>query len=315
MRKTCFGTILRHCVYATVYNSVDTVEESLRSVFRPNYHIVVVDSCSTDGTYEKLLSLRKEFNLTLLRYRCSRGLGRNVALSRCPDNCFTAYFDLDAVYNRNFHVAMEAELDASFTGAVSQHTIYAKKETLLRVGGWRDLMSSEREELLARIGAKKCIPAKIGSNQPVPGPGTIRLREARHVGGLRLFWRLVRVNMDIIRGRGLLLSELDGRALLLYPAARLRGIYRYDPNHNNLFLEYAERFRRLIDPAPLGIEEDDVMVVGPEEVARQVGADTYVRVAWGSAYKFLDGKRVVYTKRPEAVKKHFRKPLTFIGKV
>lgn len=287
----------------------------MRSVFMPSYHIVVVDSYSTDGTYEKLLSLKKEFNLTLIRYRCSRGLGRNIALSRCPDNCFTAYFDLDAVYNRNFHVAMEAELDASFTGAVGQHTIYAKKETLIRVGGWRDLMSSEREELLARIRVKTCIPAKIGSNQAVPGPGTIRLREARHARGLRLACRLIRVNTDIIRGRGLLLSEVGGGALLLYPIARLRGIYRYDPLHNNLFLEYAERFRRVIDPVPLGVGEEDVMVVGFEEVAREVDADTHIRRVWGSAYKFRDGKRIVYTKSFKAIEKHFRRTPIFLGKV
>lgn len=305
---------LKHCVYATVYNSVHTVEECLKSVFSPSYEVVVVDACSTDGTYEKLASLKKDFNITLLRYRCSRGLGRNIALSHCPNGCFTAYFDMDAVYNRNFHVAMEAELDPSFTGAVGQHTIYAKKETILRVGGWRDLMSSEREELLARVRPKTCIPAKIGSNWAPPAH--IRSREARYERGLTLVWRLVRVNVDTIRGRGLLPYELRGRGLILYPLARLQGVYRHDPEHNNLFLEYAERFRRAIDPTPLGVHVDDVMLSGSEEVARKLGADDLIRGAWGSAYKFREGERILYTKSVEAVRKHFgEKRFAFVGRV
>lgn len=305
---------MRHCVYATVYNSVRTVEESLKSVFRSSYEIVVVDARSTDGTYERLTSLRKDFNLTLLRCRCSRGLGRSIALGRCPDNSFTAYFDMDAIYNRNFHVCMEAELDPSFTGAVGQHTIYARKETLLRAGGWMDLMSSEREELLARINPKTCIPAKIGSNWAPSGH--IRSREARYDRGVRLIVRLLKHNVDTIRGRGLLPYEVRGRALLLYPLARLLGVYRHSAKHNNLFLEYAERFRRAIDPTPLGVHVDDVMLSGSEEVARAVGADSLVRRVWGSAYKFREGGRILYTMSKGAVKKHFgEKRFTFVGEV
>ncbi|WP_404990979.1 glycosyltransferase [Desulfurococcus sp.] len=52
-------------MYGTVFNNVQYFEESIKSVFNPNYDIIIVDSCSTNGTWGKLLELRKEYNLTL----------------------------------------------------------------------------------------------------------------------------------------------------------------------------------------------------------------------------------------------------------
>ena len=53
----------RLCIYGTVLNSVDTVEMSIRSVFRPEADIMITDGGSTDGTYEKLLEISKDYNL------------------------------------------------------------------------------------------------------------------------------------------------------------------------------------------------------------------------------------------------------------
>ncbi|MGC9012471.1 glycosyltransferase family 2 protein, partial [Thermogladius sp.] len=78
------------CVYGTVFNNARYVEESIKSVYRPNYTIVVVDSYSTDGTWEKLLELKRDFNLKLYRYKSSRGLGRQIALRKCPEGSITA---------------------------------------------------------------------------------------------------------------------------------------------------------------------------------------------------------------------------------
>ena len=41
------------CVYGTVFNNVNTVEESIRSIWRPDYNIVITDNYSTDGIWEK----------------------------------------------------------------------------------------------------------------------------------------------------------------------------------------------------------------------------------------------------------------------
>jgi hypothetical protein len=59
-------------------NSIDIVERSVRSVFRPDADIVI-----TDGTYEKLLEISKDYNLRVYRAPgSSRGLRRQMALIR-----------------------------------------------------------------------------------------------------------------------------------------------------------------------------------------------------------------------------------------
>ena len=84
----------RLCLYGTVLYSADTVERSIRSVFRPDADIVITDGGSRDGTYERLLEISKDYNLRVYRAPgSSRGLGRQIALVRCPENSCTAYFD------------------------------------------------------------------------------------------------------------------------------------------------------------------------------------------------------------------------------
>ena len=83
-RKCLRCTLSRLCLYGTVLNSADTVERSIRSVFRPDTDIVITNGGSRDGTYEKLLEISKDYNLRVYRAPgSSRGLGRQLALMRC----------------------------------------------------------------------------------------------------------------------------------------------------------------------------------------------------------------------------------------
>ena len=63
-------SLSRLCLYGTVLNSADTIERSIRSYFRPDADIVI-----TDGTYERLLEISKDYNL-----RVYRALGSSSAL-------------------------------------------------------------------------------------------------------------------------------------------------------------------------------------------------------------------------------------------
>jgi Glycosyl transferase family 2. len=103
------GRVLsRLCLYGTVLDSADTVERSVRSVFRPDADIVITDGGSRDGTYERLLEISKDYNLRVYRAPgSSRGLGRQMALMRCPENSYTAYFDLDDEHNVYFHKSID----------------------------------------------------------------------------------------------------------------------------------------------------------------------------------------------------------------
>lgn len=124
------------CLYGTVYNNADTVEESVKSVFDPSYKIIITDNYSTDGTYEHLEELRKDFNLTILRYKSSRGVGRQYSLNYCPENSMTAYFDMDVKYNKIFHdiVKYSAERGAKVITGM-QGTLVAPKKEIIEKGG------------------------------------------------------------------------------------------------------------------------------------------------------------------------------------
>ena len=125
------------CLYGTVLNSVDTVEKSIASVFRPDAEIVITDGGSIDGTYEKLLNISKEYNLRVYKAPGStRGLGRQIALMKCPDKSYAAYFDLDDEYNKLFHKAIDWGIS---TGSQRPLLYLHLKEFAILRGGWRDL--------------------------------------------------------------------------------------------------------------------------------------------------------------------------------
>jgi len=75
----------RLCLYGTVLNSADTVERSVRSVFRPDADIVITDGGSRDGTYERLLEISKDYNLRVYRAPgSSRGPGEAAGVNEVP---------------------------------------------------------------------------------------------------------------------------------------------------------------------------------------------------------------------------------------
>jgi len=121
------------CIYGTVYNSVNTVLNTIESVFEPEFSaIVVVDSYSTDGTYEKLKQIEKEFNLTILRFESSRGIGRGIALKHCPDNSITAHIDLDVTYTPAFRKIVKSGIKNALILHEANTFIGIKEEILSR---------------------------------------------------------------------------------------------------------------------------------------------------------------------------------------
>ena len=225
--------VYRICIYGTVYNNAHSVEKSVKSVWRPEYDIIIVDNYSTDGTWEKLLELRKEFNIKLYRYRCSRGLGRHIALYKCPENSVTAWFDLDTVYNIAFHKVIEYSVE---TGYITHcGPLIARRELILSRGGWKDLNYDEDVELVSRIGFNIHIPIVIGFNEPIPA--YITSRERRY-GGVR---RIAKASIDLLRGsapsiRRILISR-SKRAIAFYIPARLLGFYRNRNPDNPTWLD------------------------------------------------------------------------------
>ncbi|MGC8983596.1 MAG: glycosyltransferase, partial [Desulfurococcaceae archaeon] len=238
------------CLYGTVYNNAGTVEECIKSVWRPEYEIVVVDNYSTDGTWEKLLELRREFNLKIYRYRCSRGLGRHIALYKCSPGSTTAWFDLDTVYNESFHKVIEYAAETNLR--IHAGVLAAKRELILSKGGWRDLNYGEDVELVSRVGFDIHVPVVVGINAELPAH--IYVRERRY-GGLR---RVARASIDLLRGNALsirrLLVNKSKRAALFYLPARVLGFYKNRKPDNATWIDLAV-LAKAIPPKKAGIDE------------------------------------------------------------
>jgi len=249
------------CVYGTVYNNVHTVEESIKSIWRPGYEIVVVDNYSTDGTWEKLMELRKEYNLRIYRYRCSRGLGRHIALYKCSENSLTAYFDLDTKYNHAFHKVIEA---AQIYGSASAYgLVVVEREYAIKRGGWRDLNVGEDLDFAIRMCTRVHVPVIVGENaNPELAPFW---REKRYANSFTKYLkRLIKEHLDSSIAYGLNISNmlklgskrLLVMSLIMIPYAKLMRARNYYDNLPNFSVENLERLSHIIPPRILGISED-----------------------------------------------------------
>ena len=97
-------------IYGTVYNNVKYIKGCLGSLiqalpdFDDHYELVVVDNCSTDGTFEILKKFTKEHkNTKVIRYKCKRGRGRDIALKNTSGD-YVFYIDFDCIFEKEFGV-------------------------------------------------------------------------------------------------------------------------------------------------------------------------------------------------------------------
>lgn len=90
-------------VIMAAYNSERYIREAVNSVLAQTYadlELLVVDDCSTDGTYDILQECAaKDARLQLLRNKCNQGCApsRNRALAACSGS-FVAFIDSDDVW-------------------------------------------------------------------------------------------------------------------------------------------------------------------------------------------------------------------------
>ena len=248
------------CVYGTVFNNVNTVEESVKSVWSPDYDIVIVDNYSKDGTWEKLQELKKEYNLKLLRLKSSRGKGRAYALEQCPENSITAYFDLDTYYNQNFHKVIGWSIGRPNNIVYGPFSLIAKKEIIIRKGSWRDLNVGEDTEFTTRIGFEYFVPVIATKNLYKTSVN----REFRYSKGVKYYIRKLRNTINSMRGHGYNFLDIINiyknygkfvaiEASIVYSIAKLKGIYRYDKSTHNDIVIIHNSLEKLIDLKDLGI--------------------------------------------------------------
>jgi len=271
--------LARLCLYGTVLNSIGTIEASIRSVFRPDADIVITDGGSTDGTYEKLLEISKDYNLKVYRVSgASRGLGRQLALLKCPEGSYTMNItDLDDEYNVYWHRSIEWGIA---TGSPRPLPHLYSREYLLSRGGWRDLNYGEDNELLARVGFDYYLPVVHRRPVKIVGMDLLR-RDARYFQGTISFMKRTLVNaVSLIRSFGLKPADLINyynKWLLMplftvYIIASFQGIYRYDKLLNNYEFNLYKMLETGRDPAKeIRADESYVLFEMPYELAYRIG--------------------------------------------
>ncbi len=125
------------------FNAVDTIERAIRSAAAqdwPNTEIVVVDDASTDGSFDKILEIKKDIPLREIRLAKNAGLsGVLNTIIGVAEGEFIAFFDDD---------------DFSYADRISR--------SVGRIGSYETATS---ENLILCFGGRNVIPG--GHNRPV----------------------------------------------------------------------------------------------------------------------------------------------------
>jgi glycosyltransferase involved in cell wall biosynthesis len=200
-------------VYATVYNNAYIVEKCVRSLFNalPDIdELVVVDNYSTDGTYEILLELGKEYPIRVYRYRCSRGLGRQLAFNKTRGR-YVMYIDMDTVFDKQWGYVVKHLLNETSDNTLWNYFGLTTRRTVELIGGWRDQNYGEDWEFIARAikrGVEVRIPTVpsfcLNVKKAPTGFGEYRYVRNR----LSLAVRLLKNFADNVRGCGIGVPEV-----------------------------------------------------------------------------------------------------------
>jgi glycosyltransferase involved in cell wall biosynthesis len=156
----------RYSICITHFNNGPTVRRSIESILSQiddSFEIVVVDNESTDGSYEILREFSELGEIKLIRARCSRGRGRQIAFENSTGDYVIANMDMDDVFRprllellKRYHEVAEGKLLWAYSRMRGQgfwggeaFTI-ASRELINDLGGWRDLQVFEDRELCCR---------------------------------------------------------------------------------------------------------------------------------------------------------------------
>jgi len=159
--------------YGTVYNSAKYIKRSLTSIaetalklktYGLTSEIVIVDNYSSDGTWEIMNRLKDVYvkegvYIKLIRYKCSRGLGRDIALRFTNGKYLFFISDLDMEYDANYLAEIIVNYMKNIKCLEENACLYiflTPKSAALQAGGIHDLNRAEDIEFGARL-LKHCI--------------------------------------------------------------------------------------------------------------------------------------------------------------
>ncbi len=144
----------------TALNSMPDIAEHLESIYsrldEDCFEYIVVDSMSTDGSWEYMVNFRKDHpNLRLGRKKCLRGIGRQMAFKAVStQSTHVIQVDTDAIYTDiwiKFIKKYFSSKDVQGQAVQAPLTGIYPKELLESVGGWNHYHYGEDLDLWMRI--------------------------------------------------------------------------------------------------------------------------------------------------------------------
>ena len=134
----------RYSICITTYQAGKTIRtffNSLLNQIDDRFEIIVVDNFSSDGSEVFLQSLAERGLIRLIRRKCSRGLGRQIAAESAFGDVLIQQIDADQVYGKFLEEAVEVfEVESS-----------RDPEVLLFVKGKKRTHVFEREPVAATL--------------------------------------------------------------------------------------------------------------------------------------------------------------------
>jgi len=143
-----------YSICITNFNTEDSVRQSLESIIAQvdeRFEIIVVDNCSNDASIDILREYEGKW-IKLIVKRCSRGLGRQIAIENSSGKYIISQMDMDDVFKPNlnkflriYHANCEG-----FMMVAGDIIMIAPRKLIDATGGFKDLNYLEERDLFAR---------------------------------------------------------------------------------------------------------------------------------------------------------------------
>lgn len=198
-------------IYGTVYNNKNVVVDSITSLNKIKFphKFLIIDNFSTDGTYETLEDLRKILNIEVKRVKCSRGLGRQlameIAMEESKENDLFFYFDLDTIFTNLAITIIEYFIkNMNKNDVIRMMGLLCYRPVNFNVP-WKDLNNGEDFERSAHFLALKYnVINIINKDEKLYYNEKVEImRDRRYEKGYRYYMRQLRNSSDLIVGNGI----------------------------------------------------------------------------------------------------------------
>ncbi len=146
----------RYSICITHYNNAPTIARALEQIVNQiddSFEIIVADNMSNDGSENVLQEYAKKKKIKLIRKRCTRGEGRQIAHELATGDYEIAQIDLDDFMEPKLKLLLEfydRRAEGKLLKVVPKPITIAPLQLITDIGGWRNLQRCEDWDIWSR---------------------------------------------------------------------------------------------------------------------------------------------------------------------